>query len=176
MREQQSVRPAPPRRMSAKQMNTSLLCGIFNGCNAVDQRHTIEGGNAPLWNRGRIGIRPLLSYKCCRLCGVATPCRGDPRCRGFELIVAAMMAPCSVKAQGEIRETRWMRTIQLALRNISRVYHGHFSLFRRSLEPLLRRQGLHNPNQERHGQERHQKQFHRHEHRRATQWRVMRND
>jgi hypothetical protein len=33
MREQQSVRPAPPRRMSAKQMNSSLLAGIFNGCN-----------------------------------------------------------------------------------------------------------------------------------------------
>jgi hypothetical protein len=33
MREQQSVRPAPPRRMSAKQMNSSLLSGIFNGCN-----------------------------------------------------------------------------------------------------------------------------------------------
>jgi prevent-host-death family protein len=31
MREQQSVRPAPPRRMSAKQMNSSLLSGIFNG-------------------------------------------------------------------------------------------------------------------------------------------------
>jgi hypothetical protein len=36
MREQQSVRPAAPRRMSAKQMNSSLLSGIFNGCNGVD--------------------------------------------------------------------------------------------------------------------------------------------
>jgi hypothetical protein len=33
MREQQSVRPAPPRRMSAKQMNSSLLSGVFDGCN-----------------------------------------------------------------------------------------------------------------------------------------------
>jgi len=37
MREQQSVRPAPPRRMSAKQMNSSLLSGIFNGCNGVER-------------------------------------------------------------------------------------------------------------------------------------------
>src|SRR3979490_1485572 len=40
MREQQSVRPAPPRRMSAKQMNSSLLSGIFNGCNGTRSRPT----------------------------------------------------------------------------------------------------------------------------------------
>jgi hypothetical protein len=44
MREQQSVRPAPPRRMSAKQMNSSLLSGILNGCNG----HRADGHSVPL--------------------------------------------------------------------------------------------------------------------------------
>jgi hypothetical protein len=52
---------------------------IHDGQQWVDQRHMIECDSEEFWSKGGIGIRPLLSYKCRHLCGIATRSRQDSR-------------------------------------------------------------------------------------------------
>jgi hypothetical protein len=76
MRKQQSVRPAAPRRMSAKWINSSLLSGIFNGCNGSDSSQSIALALRTLtWL-----IAPCITPGGCRCPGHTGPCRIDLLC------------------------------------------------------------------------------------------------